>query len=452
MIAGILHLNNKTKYGMTRKNVPMYLFRPFDPNEHFYIVGCSQRDTSTNLLALIEPLDMTQRIPRGNLVQILGPCGDWDAEREAIHWTHRPHRQPKVDLSALVPPTTTGRLDLREFSTFNIDPHGCRDVDDCITLGYENALVITIADVGGWLIKNPGLFAFAKNGQTLYDSGRAVRPVFPAELSEGLFSLLPYQDRYGVSVILRAGEEPEWKLSLVRVDRSYTYDEADTHTEIKNTIERVCGVVLGNDSHTWIETLMVVYNIFMARTLMGMNAGVLRSHAEPNMEALKRYNVMCPDATRLAESSAEYCDVATRRTHWGMGSVPYTHMTSPIRRWADAYNQMVLRGEVYPIDVEYLNSVGKHAKKHDRDLFFLEQLRTPRPVMGTVLDVLGEKSKVWVADWNRVISIRTTEHEPGTKLRIEYYLDMNQPTWKRRMVIHASRDCPAPQSPEPDGP
>ena len=452
MIAGILHLNSKTKYGMTGKNVPMYLFRPFDPKEHLYIVGCSQRDTSTNLLALIEPLDMTQRIPRGNLVRVLGPCGDWDAEREAIHWTYRPHKQPKVDLSALVPPTTTGRLDLREFHTFNIDPPGCRDVDDCITLGYNNSLVITIADVGGWLVKNPVLCVFSQNGQTLYDSGRAVRPVFPPELSEDLFSLVPHKDRYGMSVILRAGEEPEWRLSLVRVNQSYTYEEADTHTEIKKAIERVCGVVLGDDSHKWVETLMVVYNIFMARALMDMDAGLLRSHAEPNMEALKRYNVICPDATWLAESSAVYCDVTTKHTHWGMGSVPYTHMTSPIRRWADAHNQMVLHCESYLPDIDELNRISKNAKRHGRDLFFLDQLRVPCPVMGTVLDVLGEKSKVWVADWKRVISIPSTEYEPGTKLRIEYYLDMNQPTWKRRMVIHASRDCPAPQFLEQDAP
>jgi exoribonuclease R len=452
MIAGILHLNSKTKYGLTGKNIPMYLFRPFDPKEHVYIVGCSQRDTSTNLLALIEPLDMTQRIPRGNLVQILGPCGDWAAEREAIHWTHRPHRQPKVDLTDLEPPENDDRLDLRGFPTFNIDPPGCRDVDDCITIGYEDSIVVTIADVGGWVANNPDLGVFVKNGQTLYDDGRAVRPMFPPELSENLFSLLPNQDRFGISVIFHKDQPMEWRLSIVRVTQSYTYGEADYHPEIKREIEKVCSVTLNDDSHTWVETLMIAYNTFMADVLVKMEQGILRAHTGPNRELLDRYKVICPDATRLAESSAVYSHAAIGETHWGMGFVAYTHMTSPIRRWADTYNQLVLHSVSYTLDLEALNRCGKAAKKHDRDLFFLDQLRRPRPVMGTVLDVLGEKSKVWVSDWKRSITVRSTEYEPGTHLRIEYYLDMNQPTWKKRMVIHASTDCLAPQSLEQAAP
>ena len=430
----------------------MYLFRPFDPKEHIYIVGCSQRDTSTNLLALIEPLDMTQRIPRGNLIQVIGPCGDWAAEREAIHWTYRPHRQPKVDLTDLVAPDTEGRLDLRGFPTFNIDPPGCRDVDDCITLGYDNSLVVTIADVGGWIVKNPALALFMKNGQTLYDNGRAVRPMFPPQLSESLFSLVPDQDRFGISVIFSSDRGMEWTPSIVRVTQSYTYAEADHRPEIKRAVEKACNTTLDNDSHTWVETLMIAYNIFMAGILVKKEEGVLRAHTQPNAELLTRYSVVCPDATHLAQSSAVYTHSAISETHWGMGGVPYTHLTSPIRRWADTYNQLILHSMPYTIDLETLNKNGKNAKKHDRDLFFLDQLRVPRPVMGVVLDVLGEKSKVWVADWKRMLTIRSTEYEPGTKLRIEYYLDMNQPTWKKRMVIHASRDCPAPQSLELDAP
>jgi exoribonuclease R len=452
MIAGILHLNSKTKYGMTGKNVPMYLFRPFDPKEHVYIVGCSQRDTSTNLLALIEPLDMTQRIPRGNLIQVLGPCGDWAAEREAIHWTYRPHKQLKVDLTDLVAPDTEGRLDLRGFPTFNIDPPGCRDVDDCITIGYHNSLIVTIADVGGWIVKNPDLAVFMKNGQTLYDNGRAVRPMFPPELSENLFSLVPDQDRFGISVIFSPDRGMEWVPSIVRVTQSYTYAEADNRPEIKRAVEKACTTTLNNDSHTWVETLMIAYNIFMAGVLVKKEEGVLRTHSQPNTELLTRYSVLCPDATHLAQSSAVYTHAALPEPHWGMGGVAYTHLTSPIRRWADTYNQLVLHSMPYTIDLEALNKHGKAAKKHDRDLFFLDQLRVPRPVMGVVLDVLSEKSKVWVADWKRILSIRSTEYEPGTKLRLEYYLDMNQPTWKNRMVIHASTDCLAPQSLEQDAP
>ena len=59
-------------------------------------------------------------------------------------------------------------------------------------------------------------------------------------------------------------------------------------------------------------------------------------------------------------------------------------------------------------------------------------------MVGTVLEVLQEKSKVWVGDWQRTVTVRTTEFEVGTQVVLDYYLDMNQPTWKTRMVIRAT--------------
>lgn len=252
MISGVLHLTNKTRYGLTSRNAPMYLFRPFSSKHSVYIAGCSQQDTSSNLLALVEPMDMTQAIPRGNLVRVLGRCGDWNAEQEAIHWTHQPHRQPKVNVTHLVPPSEDDRLDLRGFRTFHVDPPGCKDVDDCVTF-WNGKFVITIADVGAWVTKNPQLGAFAINGQTLYDNGQAVRPMFPKELSEGLFSLRPDEDRFGVSLIIDMHEPTKVVRSIVRVTESYTYEEAAGLSELKRWSEHCVGRTLPNDTHTWIE-------------------------------------------------------------------------------------------------------------------------------------------------------------------------------------------------------
>lgn len=424
---------------MTSRNVPLYLFRPFDTKQPVYIVGCSQTNTSSNVLALIEPLDTTQRIPRGNLLRILGKCGDWKAEREAVHWTYQPHKQPKV--SRLEQPDFAGRLDLRGYRTLHVDPPGCRDVDDCVTF-WEGKCVITIADVGAWVAKNPVLLEFAKNGQTLYDNGRAVRPMFPYEWSEDAFSLLPGQDRLGVSLILEHGKPPVFQQSIVRVTESYTYDDAVGLSELQQWASFAAGRRLDDDPHTWIEALMISYNLAAASRLIARGKGLLRCHNPPNFEMLQRYQTICPEATRLAESSATYQDVQHRAPHWGLGMMSYTHMTSPIRRWADVYNQLILFGSDVDVDMNMLNECNKRAKKHARDLFFLDQLQHPKPVQGVVLDVRNEKCKVWVDAWKRILTVHTTEYEPGTRVLVEYHLDMNQPTWKKRMVIRVSKDCP----------
>jgi exoribonuclease R len=403
-----------------------------------FVVGCSQSDTSTNLLALVEPADMTQRIPRGNLVRVLGRCGDWNAEREAIHWTYRPNKQPKdIATIGLVEPSRAGRLDLRGFHTINIDPPGCKDVDDCITF-WGDKFVVTIADVGAWVVKNPQLKVFAVNGQTLYDNGKAVRPMFPPELSEGLLSLLRGEDRYGISIIYQQGKEPVLMRTLVRVTQSYTYEEAANMMLLRRWAESVSNRPLEDDPHTWIEALMIAYNVFMAKELIRVGHGIFRGHEKPDATAMERYNTICPEASRLAESAAVYQTYQTRTPHYGLGVEIYTHITSPIRRWADVHNQTVLLFAEPDEPIDHLNLMSKHAKKHDRDLFFLDQLQDPRPVSGIVLDVHNAKSKVWVSEWKRVLQLPTTDYEPGIKLRLDYYLDMNQPTWKKRMVVRAS--------------
>ena len=436
---------------MTSRNVPMYLFRPLNPKHSLFIVGCSQPNLYVNLLALVEPLDMNQRIPRGNIVQILGPCGDWNAERKAIQWTHRPHKPPKID-GALKLPTEKGRLDLRGFRTLHVDPPGCVDVDDCVTF-MDNGFAVTIADVGAWVAANPVLEAFAAQGETLYEGGRAVRPLFPIELSEGTFSLLLGEDRFGVSVVYENGKHPYWTRSIVRVTESYTYEDVWQMRELKLAAQCAKGWIVGDDPHEWIEALMVSYNAFMAEELIRVSKGLFRGHSGPNVERMERYQSICPEASRLAESSAVYQSFTDRTPHWGLKLDAYAHTTSPIRRWADVHNQLVLLGKDPVEPTESLNLLNKATKKYERDLFFLTQLQTPRVMVGTVLEVLQEKSKVWVTDWQRTVTVRTTEFEAGAHVVLDYYLDMNQPTWKTRMVIRATRvdtNCPAPQSLAPE--
>ena len=421
---------------MTSRNVPMYLFRPLNPKQPLFIVGCSQPNLYVNLLALVEPYDMNQRIPRGNIIQVLGPCGDWNAERKAIQWTHRPHKPPKID-GGLTPPTQEGRLDLRGFRTLHVDPPGCVDVDDCVTF-MDNGFAVTIADVGAWVAANPVLEAFAAQGETLYEGGRAVRPLFPVELSEGTFSLLRGEDRFGVSVVYENGKHPYWTRSIVRVTESYTYEDVWQMRELKLAAQCAKGWIVGDDPHEWIEALMVSYNAFMAEELIRLSKGVFRGHSGPNVERMERYQSICPEASRLAESSAVYQSFTDRTPHWGLKLDSYAHTTSPIRRWADVHNQLVLLGKDPVEPIESLNLLNKATKKYERDLFFLTQLQTPRVMVGTVLEVLEEKSKVWVTDWQRTVTVRTTEFEAGAHVVLDYYLDMNQPTWKTRMVLRAT--------------
>ena len=94
-IVGVLELSSKYRYGITSRGAPMYLFRPYDEAAPDYIVGSTERDTSRNQIAIVSydgakpaenpgnPGKPGQK-PRANLVRLLGPVGDYDAEVAAL--------------------------------------------------------------------------------------------------------------------------------------------------------------------------------------------------------------------------------------------------------------------------------------------------------------------------------------------------------------------------------
>jgi exoribonuclease R len=150
MIPGILELASRTKYGMTSRNVPLYLFRPLNTKLSKCIVGCSHIST-TNVLALVEVPDwITTTLTRGHLVRLLGPCGDFKAEREALIHQYSTTTWKK-DLKFKTP--SLDRHQIQGIS-FNIDPHGCEDIDDVFTIGDDGYYYITIADVAEWILEN----------------------------------------------------------------------------------------------------------------------------------------------------------------------------------------------------------------------------------------------------------------------------------------------------------
>ena len=102
MIPGILELNSKTKYGMSSRNVPSYLFRPLDTSLGLCIVGCSRKDTTSNVLALINVEHWSEDLTKGNLTEIVGKCGDMKAEELALLYQYsvRPWKKFKEPLIA----------------------------------------------------------------------------------------------------------------------------------------------------------------------------------------------------------------------------------------------------------------------------------------------------------------------------------------------------------------
>jgi exoribonuclease R len=338
--------------------------------------------------------------------------------------------------------------------TFNVDPAGCRDIDDAITLhpidSANTEVSIHIADVASWLYTNPGLVDKARAiSQTLYRDGTAIRPMFPVELSEGKFSLLPGQDRRVVTLNFiwnKAQKEmsvPTWKMEMIRVSQSFTYHSV-TKSMLSGELAEICSGIAGRpvtDSHEWIEQLMLLYNREAAKMLLAAGIGILRRHAGVLQERFDAYQALGLPADRLAMAAGEYCEASAADTkHWGLSTAAYCHASSPIRRWSDCANQKILQDIIagrVPVplhtDIAQMNARSKAVKAYERDLIFVRAVLEPskKPIDG----IVAEPGRVWVPRWGRIVKADTGEIQCGAAVGIKYFCDATKRNWKRRLVL-----------------
>jgi exoribonuclease R len=265
--------------------------------------------------------------------------------------------------------------------------------------------------------------------------------MFPKTL-ESKMSLLPGEKRLGYTLFFdwtdNAIRNPHFKEVVIINKTSYTYDTCRLATEIPmDTLQKICEHLAGKkpllDPHDWVAELMIYYNKQMAGGLTVIGKGLLRHHSAPDGEKLDKYERLALNARMFAYASATYEHVSPKVLHWGFQS-RYCHGSSPIRRWADVVNQMAMKGMEVPNAKEDCNRLQKFAKKHARDLAFLDILqRRPEDIKGIVVS----PTRIWIPDWNRLIT-SPNELVEGTHVNVRYFLDMQRPTWKQRLVFHIS--------------
>lgn len=129
------------------------------------------------------------------------------------------------------------RRDMRNVTTFTIDPYNAKDFDDALSFQQlENGSIeigVHIADVthylkAGTLLDNEAF----RRSTSVYLVDR-VAPMLPERLSNELCSLRPHEDKLCFSAIFQFSEEGELKQNktwfgrtVIHSDRRFTYEEA----------------------------------------------------------------------------------------------------------------------------------------------------------------------------------------------------------------------------------
>jgi len=461
---GVLELASKYRYGLTSRGVPLYLFKPYDETCPDLIVGCSIKDITKNQIAIVvkedHPHSKSGQKPRGMLLQLLGPVGDIAAERCGLleHWC--PYK-PQTVVVAEEPEAKAKTADCQMltletgWTTFHVDPPGCRDIDDAIAWSsQQQRWAICIADAAS-LVPSQSITDQAARaiGQTFYDMrGRVVRSMLPPEISENTGSLLPHQEKPALAAFFSAdgSECLGWALVCINVAHSFTYEEFTQAAA--NSLGLPATHLPVADSHQWIASWMVRYNIAAAKMLKNYGVGLLRHQSAADANAVAHWQSIHTDLGWMATEAATYKPAGRDDCgHWGLGVAAYTHASSPLRRYADLYNQRCLKaclaGQQKDINTdidtlaEELNLRSRAERKWSRDLLFLENIKPGKVEICRGICVDPVERLVWIPVWRRLIRLRHASVDacsPGDSIEFKIFCDPVRRNWRERILTAAA--------------
>ena len=189
--------------------------------------------------------------PNGEVIDILGRHGENNAEIHAILAEYGlPYKYPeaveraanKID-AGITPEVIASRLDLRNVTTFTIDPRDAKDFDDALSIiqlpngNYE--IGVHIADVTHYIKPGSIIDREAENRATSVYLVDRVVPMLPEHLCNGICSLRPNEEKLAFSCIFEMDNNAhiinhKIARTVIESNRRFTYEEAQEIIESGN--------------------------------------------------------------------------------------------------------------------------------------------------------------------------------------------------------------------------
>lgn len=416
---GVLMINTLKNYGINKRGIPYYKFKPLDKKYPTFLVACSAKKKSKeknihNLYCKIKfkDWDITSKYPYGILEDTYGEIDDYDALCRIIQSKYNiiPNRKISIKEEDLI---YEKDLILKEnrykYGTiyvnnniFSIDPEGCRDIDDAFHCNYDKKeqhykVYIHIADVSDYIMKDSNIENNCKNTyQTIYNSYAKNVEMLPELLSTQICSLKE-TNLTNLALTVRIAYDKDLNIiettvyeTLIKCNYNLTYNQAQNildkklnNQAIKEQLEILKKISKEDDSHKLVAYFMVLANNKISEFIL-KNRGITinRVYKQLNIQSLQDatlstflnyYNNDC--AKYIVNTLKETNEIIN---HDILGLSSYTHYTSPIRRYIDIEVHRIVKdilNEDNNINIEYykelcnnINQRNKDIKKYYREL------------------------------------------------------------------------------------
>lgn len=280
----------------------------------------------------------------GDLMELLGPVGNKETESKVLHLAM--HIHPCHYPSYTLTPSTENSKTIH--SVFSVDNKSTRDIDDALSVttdGHKTIVGIHITDVADTLYNRLSeedrteMFTFAMNRASSVYTDIENTPMLPPYLTYNELSLSQGDVRKSITLWVTFDEtdkiiDHRFENCYVKNVSAVSYDIfKEKHPSEFHILSRLSGHTDPTDIIAWS---MMMYN--------------------------KQFAILDKDILLRHQSGTEmamYSNVTEKRIHEAIGAL-YTHATSPIRRYADLYNQMKWHGFMSILDLDELNSASNN--------------------------------------------------------------------------------------------
>lgn len=489
-LAGVLNLQSNLTFGRTpnlkrlyysctpyKKELPIFLV-PYD-------ITLSFQKTPRNKFVLFrfDHWSENDKHPYGSLVETVGDVDDLQAYYEYqlfAKYIRRKVVKLKIDFTAnnsLDPYIQNILHDSERFGVFedrrnylvpifSIDPQGCKDRDDALSIvNTEDPNIfnisVYIANVWVWLEFFQLWYLWKEMvASTVYLPDKN-RHMLPSSLTEIVCSL----DKNKSCLAIVMDFEVNTFTKEIRVIKTtqtciyvnnYDYESKlllwkTPHYQLLLNVTRELDPKI-SDSHDVVAYWMMQMNIHMAKDLYQKQMGIFRkASSATECESNSEYNPDVP-FLRIWEQriSGEYVLYDSNRTfyHCILDTPLYTHFTSPIRRMVDLVNQIVWVGK-YDLEVmrepdtliEKINRESKAIRKIQNEcelLHSLQDIDTTEVVKGIVLQVDSDRKKyiLYLPKYKGIVSCKNDKmYKKGEKVNCSLFLFQREDDTKRKIKV-----------------
>ncbi len=217
------------------KNIPFDIFVP--------IKKINRAQHKDKVVIHITDWGQKAKNPSGKIIKILGKAGEHHTEIHSIleeyslpyEFSAQVEEEANAICQKIDEKEVKKRRDMREVTTFTIDPMDAKDFDDALSVQrLENGnweIGVHIADVSHYVKPHTKLDEEAFNRATSVYLVDRVIPMLPEVLSNKVCSLIPNEQRYTFSAIFEMDERAhilsQWLgRTVILSDKRFTYEQA----------------------------------------------------------------------------------------------------------------------------------------------------------------------------------------------------------------------------------